>query len=747
MPLTLPPAGLRRHRLAASLAWAALFLALASATASAEGEKDHQQLAGQLLGLGHARRLFEEDGGGEDEEEEEENLRKIMPDTYVATIVAILTFLIAVSIFFEVAKETIEEGISPELKPTLTSLFGELTVLGFIGIVLFFTFKLPAIQELNVTLYGEPNAINEMSETVHMALFLVMCIFLGTDLLLVRGGQFSEASWRTLRENIWNHPELVRESKLALREARHHTSTWDKLREGWASHGAQEEAIFVYLRQRLFRQKADQGVNAETFDLSQYLAACQGKILGELIEIPKTTWGLLEVLIVLFAVFTLQCPVTGQIVAVIAAAYAIPLVLHLVDCKCRAILVETVLPEVEADLGVDFTREPSRSPSRGRGGSKPRGGGGGKASGAAAVAASAAAAATEKSAILGFGSGGEAKQIEAHVGRFWLGSCKWWPFDGHKDGEEEWESEFMLGLIRKCLLFNSIYITLFIGPYGKVLLNFAHGKDEFGEEQSGTDAEGEGESEAEGTAPWPAHVALTVLAIAWLPVFITIGKLVTVTKNFVMASSLECFLNNRFVLLVMRRVQTRSAFLVLKLTEIMKRQDLMRKAATASKDNVVKLSGAEQMAYRKAFEQFDSGGDGAVSHQELTNFLVYMEPNMDPGTIKEIVELLDSDKSNEVDFDEFIDFIGKVMFLEMQEPHGRHEILKGMFGRVDFDGSGDINVEELCTYLRKYFEDMSVDDTYALIEDFGIDEDGSGELNFEEFEELCNKLKIFLHLK
>ena len=100
MPLTLPPAGLRRHRLAASLAWAALFLALASA--SAEGEEDHQQLAGQLLGLGHARRLFEEDGGGEDEEEEEENLRKIMPDTYVATIVAILTFLIAVSIFFEV---------------------------------------------------------------------------------------------------------------------------------------------------------------------------------------------------------------------------------------------------------------------------------------------------------------------------------------------------------------------------------------------------------------------------------------------------------------------------------------------------------------------------------------------------------------------------------------------------------------------------------------------------------------------
>ena len=46
-----------------------------------------------------------------------------------------------VSVFFEIAKETIEEEVSPELKPMLASLFGELTVLGFIGIVLFFTFK------------------------------------------------------------------------------------------------------------------------------------------------------------------------------------------------------------------------------------------------------------------------------------------------------------------------------------------------------------------------------------------------------------------------------------------------------------------------------------------------------------------------------------------------------------------------------------------------------------------------------
>ena len=87
--------------------------------------------------------------------------------------------------------------------------------------------------------------------------------------------------------------------------------------------------------------------------------------------------------------------------------------------------------------------------------------------------------------------------------------------------------------------------------------------------------------------------------------------------------------------------------------------------------------------------------------------------------------------------------VAKVEFLELDEAHGQHEIIHGMFHRVDTDGSGEINVEELCTYLRKIFPDISIDDTYALIEDFGIDEDGTGDIDEEEFELLIKKLRIF----
>ena len=43
-----------------------------------------------------------------------------------------------------------------------------------------------------------------MSETVHMALFLVMIIFRGTDLILVRAGAYVEAGWRKQREDLFD---------------------------------------------------------------------------------------------------------------------------------------------------------------------------------------------------------------------------------------------------------------------------------------------------------------------------------------------------------------------------------------------------------------------------------------------------------------------------------------------------------------------------------------------------------------
>ena len=159
--------------------------------------------------------------------------------------------------------------------------------------------------------------------------------------------------------------------------------------------------------------------------------------------------------------------------------------------------------------------------------------------------------------------------------------------------------------------------------YGHVLFRFMSGENGAGEP---LEAEGErrlGEEEPKhDDSHWSPQFSMLILFVAWVPVFVTLFKLVNVSKNFVMVASIESYTNNRMVLLVMRRVQTRSAFLALKLTEIMKRPKLMKAAARADSSNVEPITVFERMAYRKIFDEFDDDKGGSVTHEELVRGII-----------------------------------------------------------------------------------------------------------------------------
>ena len=61
--------------------------------------------------------------------------------------------------------------------------FWELTVLGFIGVVLFLVQSLDVMPKLSVALFDEEDEMNEIFEIVHMALFGVMFLFLTSAFL------------------------------------------------------------------------------------------------------------------------------------------------------------------------------------------------------------------------------------------------------------------------------------------------------------------------------------------------------------------------------------------------------------------------------------------------------------------------------------------------------------------------------------------------------------------------------------
>lgn len=125
------------------------------------------------------------------------------------SIVCIVLILIAITIAFERAKEAIEEAVDRNMKPIIESLFGELTILGFLSLFTFCVTKMGFFEALSVRIFGEEEAeeLLELFESVHYALFFVMVLFVLMVLKLVGDGIKTEEEYL----------ELDRES----RDARH----------------------------------------------------------------------------------------------------------------------------------------------------------------------------------------------------------------------------------------------------------------------------------------------------------------------------------------------------------------------------------------------------------------------------------------------------------------------------------------------------------------------------------------------
>ena len=112
----------------------------------------------------------------------------------VITAMIVTSALILVTVAFERGKEFLTSRAGESLLPLLNNMLSELTVLGFIGLIMFLTTKFgrARLDQLvgepgtglfvNVTecyvkcgsITCEENPLIELSETVHMVIFLVM---------------------------------------------------------------------------------------------------------------------------------------------------------------------------------------------------------------------------------------------------------------------------------------------------------------------------------------------------------------------------------------------------------------------------------------------------------------------------------------------------------------------------------------------------------------------------------------------
>jgi hypothetical protein len=142
-------------------------------------------------------------------------------DIILTAMIVIVTMIITITISFEYAKEEWERRMHASLKAVVQNVFSELTILGFIGLIMFLTTKLGkerldllAYEWFNSTCFKSnlwceedvkvlvcpENVLLQLVENVHIVLFLIMLLFLIEAVLVIRAGKKKMLQWRQHEE-------------------------------------------------------------------------------------------------------------------------------------------------------------------------------------------------------------------------------------------------------------------------------------------------------------------------------------------------------------------------------------------------------------------------------------------------------------------------------------------------------------------------------------------------------------------
>ena len=520
-------------------------------------------------------RLGEEPKGNhtKHDDEEADELKENKIRLYVAMIV--ITAIIAISIGFEITKDVLEEATREAMKPILRNIFGELTILGFIGLVMFLVTKYgkryldifanhnkdkgwfsDECTQFKGELVCPENPLIELTETVHMVLFMVMMLFLGSAVLLVKIGQKKEKRWRFLEDYTLTTPlELIKRNAVAAEIKRskqnwcsrlftknHEVRDWhERLRYAALRIG------FIHTANKNIEEPDDgKGVNEHKiqmdFDFAEYIDHEFTKVLVEIVDITPTNWFFIWVMFMIFLVIdlgdldthseTMAITYAAMIAAYLSSFFLIYLNRHIKFVEGQLIhheheyqleheaaksmsindMESNVLPLLdEHHLDVEVTHHPAYRYHQ-DGTEKPK--------------------------------RREEPDWSHHFSLFW----------GGPKG-----LAILFGYIRVELVMISVYLGCFIVSLGPAVwqnfVNPGHGGEEKGL-MLGEGGEG-------GTPPNNYFAAIVVYVVAFIPVLVHIEEYAQVLPNLSIVTSVEEMIESKGILRTLRIMKSRNAMLAL----------------------------------------------------------------------------------------------------------------------------------------------------------------------------------------
>ena len=132
------------------------------------------------------------------------------------------------------------------------------------------------------------------------------------------------------------------------------------------------------------------------------------------------------------------------------------------------------------------------------------------------------------------------------------------------------------------------------------------------------------------------------------------------------------------------------------------------------------LTDQQIIEFREAFQAFDKDGNGSISTKELGTVMRSLGQNLSEAEIKQMIEIVDEDKSGTIDFKEFLNLMARNMKIVNKE-----EKLLDALNTLDQDGSGKISKYKLRNIILKTDKKMTGEEIEEIIKTFDMDEEGN----------------------
>jgi Ca2+-binding EF-hand superfamily protein len=148
------------------------------------------------------------------------------------------------------------------------------------------------------------------------------------------------------------------------------------------------------------------------------------------------------------------------------------------------------------------------------------------------------------------------------------------------------------------------------------------------------------------------------------------------------------------------------------------------------------LTADEVLEIKEAFDLFDSDGSGSISVDELKQALRNLGIDARNQTLSNMMNDLDKNNDQNIDFDEFID----MMTAKMSDTDNREDLLKvyNLFLGEDAGTRNDkIKIQHLRRVAKELNEAMSEDELNEMIARADLDKDGA--VSFDEFFAIMTK--------